>query len=180
MSNLWVNTKIQNTLLDQGWCFWKSFCSVLFVIFGIRLFYFTIIWLLFCVHLSLLSYLSFFSPRFISISESFVETTPLRSLSTSPWRCWAWTWHFWWTPGCPPGVYMASVWLQHACCTTSSWHHSPGWDWRPLTCILHSWKSLTFMCPPISSSSVLWDGVSHALDRPTFRPNSVTLTHLSM
>lgn len=98
-----------------------------------------------------------------SISESFGETTPLRSSSTFPWRCWAWTWCFWSTPGCPPGVYMDSVWLQRSCFTTSSWHRSPGWDWKPFICILHLWKSLTSTCLCISWNSVFWDGVSLVL-----------------
>lgn len=50
------------------------------------------------------------STLLISLSESFVETTPLGFSSTSLWLCWAWTWCFCSTPGCPPGVCTPSVW----------------------------------------------------------------------
>lgn len=111
-----------------------------------------------------------------SVSGSFGETTPLRSSSTFPWRCWASTWCFWSTPGCPPGVYMDSAWLQRPCFTTSSWHHSPGWDWKPFICTLHLWKYLMSMCPHTSSNSVFWDGVSLVLPTDIYMETTVKVS----
>lgn len=100
------------------------------------------------------------SPDLLCVSESFGETTRLRSSSTCRWRCWASTWCFCSTPGSPPGAYTASAWPPPPCFTTSSWRPSPGWRWKAFTCILRWSKSLTSTCPRTSSSSAFWVGVS--------------------